>query len=40
MVLAIGLHHSNEASKAQSAVTNTTNELLKKNAEILKTSTI
>ena len=40
MVLAIGLHHSNEAAKAQRAVTDTTNELLKKNAEMLKTSTI
>ncbi|MBW5381443.1 toxic anion resistance protein, partial [Brachyspira hampsonii] len=40
MVLAIGLHHSNEAAKAQRAVTDTTNELLRKNAEMLKTSTI
>ena len=40
MVLAIGLHHSNEASKAQRAVTDTTNELLRKNADMLKTSTI
>ncbi|WP_297207019.1 toxic anion resistance protein [uncultured Brachyspira sp.] len=40
MVLAIGLHHSTEAAKAQRAVTDTTNELLKKNAEMLKTSTI
>lgn len=40
MVLAIGLHHSNEAAKAQRAVTDTTNELLRKNADMLKTSTI
>ena len=40
MVLAIGLHHSNEAAKAQRAVTDTTNELLRKNAEMLKTSTV
>lgn len=39
MVLAIGLHHSNEAAKAQRAVTDTTNELLRKNADMLKTST-
>ena len=36
MVLAIGLHHSNEAAKAQRAVTDTTNELLRKNADMLK----
>ena len=40
MVLAIGLYHSNEAAKAQKAVTDTTNELLRKNADMLKTSTI
>ena len=40
MVLAIGLHHSTEAAKAQRAVTDTTNELLRKNAEMLKTSTV
>lgn len=40
MVLAIGLHHSNEAAKAQRAVTDTTNELLRKNADMLKTSTV
>ncbi|WP_295162313.1 toxic anion resistance protein [uncultured Brachyspira sp.] len=40
MVLSIGLHHSNEAAKAQRSVTDTTNELLRKNAEMLKTSTI
>ena len=40
MVLAIGLHHSTEAAKAQRAVTDTTNELLRKNADMLKTSTI
>lgn len=40
MVLALGLHRSQEALKAQSAVTNMTNELLKKNAEALKMGTI
>ena len=40
MVLALGLHHSQQALKAQSAVTNMTNELLKKNAEALKMGTI
>ena len=40
MVLALGLHHSQQAMKAQQAVTNMTNELLKKNAETLKMGTI
>mgnify|MGYP002621476306 CR=1 FL=1 len=40
MVLALGLQHSKEALQAQSAVTNMTNELLKKNAEALKIGTI
>ena len=40
MVLALGLHHSQEALKAQSAVTDMTNELLKKNAQALKIGTI
>ncbi len=40
MVLALGLHHSQEALKAQTAVTDMTNELLKKNAEKLKMGTI
>ncbi len=40
MVLALGLAHSEEALKAQSAVTDMTNELLKKNAEKLKIGTI
>ena len=40
MVLALGLHHSEEALKAQTAVTNMTNELLRKNAEKLKMGTI
>ena len=40
MVLALGLHHSQEAMKAQQAVTNMTNELLKKNAETLQMGTI
>ncbi len=40
MVLALGLQHSQDALKAQSAVTNMTNELLKKNAEKLKLGTV
>ncbi|NLB91427.1 MAG: toxic anion resistance protein [Clostridiales bacterium] len=40
MVLALGLHHSQTALKAQSAVSDMTNELLKKNAETLKMGTI
>lgn len=40
MVIALGMHRSQEALKAQSAVTNMTNELLKKNAAALKTGTI
>lgn len=40
MVLALGMNRSVEASKAQQAVNDVTNELLKKNAEILHMSTI
>ena len=40
MVLALGLHNSQQALKAQTAVTNMTNELLKKNAETLRMGTI
>ncbi len=40
MVLALGLQHSQDALKAQTAVTNMTNELLKKNAEKLKMGTV
>ncbi len=40
MVLALGMHHSQEALKAQTAVTDMTNELLKQNAEALKVGTI
>lgn len=40
MVIALGLAHSQEALKAQQQVTDLTNELLKKNAEALKISTI
>ena len=40
MVLALGLAHSEEAMKANRAVTDMTNDLLKKNAETLKMSTI
>lgn len=40
MVLALGLAHSQQAIEAQRAVTDMTNELLKKNAAALKTGTI
>ena len=40
MVLALGLEHSRQATAAQSAVTEMTNELLKKNADTLKMGTI
>lgn len=40
MVLALGIEHSNQAAKAQREVTDMTNELLRKNADILKTATI
>ena len=39
MVLALGVEHSAQAMKAQRAVTDMTNELLRKNAETLKMST-
>ena len=40
MVLALGIANSAEAARAQNAVTNMTNDLLKKNAEMLHTSTV
>ena len=40
MVLALGMEHSRQATAAQSAVAQTTNELLKKNADMLKMGTI
>lgn len=40
MVLAIGINHSEQAARAQREVTDMTNELLRKNAEVLKTATI
>ena len=40
MVLALGLYHSQQAMQAQHEVTEMTNELLKKNAEMLKTGSI
>jgi len=40
MVLALGMHHSQQAMEAQREVTNMTNELLSKNAERLKMGTI
>ena len=40
MVLALGMEHGRQATAAQSAVTEMTNELLKKNAVMLKMGTI
>ena len=40
MVLAVSLHHSQQAMEAQRSVNDVTNELLRKNAEALKTGTI
>ena len=40
MVLSLGLAHSREAMEAQRAVSNMTNDLLQKNAEMLKMGTI
>jgi uncharacterized protein YaaN involved in tellurite resistance len=40
MVLSLGLAHSAQAIQAQRAVTNVTNELLRKNADTLKTSSV
>ena len=40
MVLALGIANSAEAARAQNAVTNMTNDLLKKNAKMLHTSTV
>jgi len=40
MTLALGLANSQQALQAQRAVTDTTNELLKKNAEMLKRGTV
>lgn len=40
MVIALGVEHANQAAKAQREVTDMTNQLLKKNAEALKTATI
>ena len=40
MVLSLGLAHSAQAIQAQRAVTNITNDLLRKNADALKTSSV
>ncbi len=40
MVLSLGLEHSRQATAAQNAVTNMTNQLLQKNADMLKMGTI
>ncbi|MDD6201380.1 MAG: toxic anion resistance protein [Lachnospiraceae bacterium] len=40
MVLALGVSHAEQASKAQREVSNMTNELLKKNAETLKVAAV
>ena len=40
MVLSLGIHHAKKSLKEQQAVTNLTNEMLKKNSETLKQGTI
>jgi uncharacterized protein YaaN involved in tellurite resistance len=40
MVIAIGVEHANKAARAQREVTEMTNELIKKNADALKTATV
>lgn len=40
MVLALGINHSTQAAQAQKEVTDMTNELLKKNAAVLKMATV
>ncbi len=40
MVLALGIEHSAQAAKAQREVTDMTNELLRKNADVLKTASV
>ena len=40
MVLALGMEHSTQAAKAQAAVTDLTNELLRKNADALKMASV
>lgn len=40
MVIALGVEHSTQAAKAQRAVSDMTNELLKKNADRLKVATV
>lgn len=40
MVLALGLEHARQATAAQNAVTEMTNDLLRQNADLLKTGTI
>lgn len=40
MVLAVGLNHSTEAARVQRQVSDATNELLKKNAQMLKMATM
>ena len=40
MVLALGIHHGQQAMEAQRMVTNMTNDLLRKNADMLKMATV
>jgi uncharacterized protein YaaN involved in tellurite resistance len=40
MVISLSMHHSQQAMESQREVTNMTNELLKKNAEMLKMGTV
>ena len=40
MVLALGVEHASQAAKAQRQVTDMTNDLLRKNAEVLKVASV
>ena len=40
MVLALGVNHAEQAARAQREVTDMTNELLRKNAAVLKTAAV
>ena len=40
MIIALGVEHSTQAAKAQKAVSDMTNELLKKNADALEMATV
>ncbi len=40
MVLALGVEHASQAAQAQRQVTDMTNDLLRKNAEVLKVASV